>query len=127
MRKGGPPHRRVAVPVGVGGLAALLLVTPLPKSQGVRPAKPRRRRHPGPPPSFAAATVPLTQQFGTPQHPLRVLLIGDSIAWSMGRGMDLYAAGDQRFVFTNQGIKGCGIARGGMTSCWADVPNPTGA
>src|SRR5262249_6658365 len=48
-------------------------------------------------------------------RPLRVMVVGDSVAASLGQGM-APLPGTPSFVLSNQGYIGCGIARGGATS-----------
>ncbi len=59
-----------------------------------------------PPPTIPAVSHP---------GPVRVMIVGDSVAASLGTGMApvQYRAG---IVLSNQGYIGCGIARGGATS-----------
>jgi peptidoglycan/LPS O-acetylase OafA/YrhL len=59
-----------------------------------------------PPPTIPAVAHP---------GPVRVMVVGDSVAASLATGMApvQYSAG---FVLSNQGYIGCGIARGGATS-----------
>ena len=117
------PQPRVVVPAAVAGLTALLILTPLPASNasdlGRLDAQGSTEGVPVAPATHGVAGAAL----GTPANPLGVLLIGDSVAWSLGRGLETSAASNHGVRFTNQGVWGCGIARGGLTS-YSDNPQP---
>lgn len=90
LQSAGPPPPPAPAPAGLG-----------------RPRHPRPM--PGPSASRGTLVVPAVRHPG----PLRVLLVGDSVAYALGLGMPARAPG---FVFSNQGYIGCGVARGGATS-----------
>ena len=118
------PQPRLVVPAVIAGLTVVLIATPLPASNA------SDLNHLDSQGSTEAVPVaPVAQSkannaaLGTPAHPMRVLLIGDSVAWSIGRGLESAAAADKGLAFTNQGAWGCGIARGGLTS-YNNKPQP---
>ncbi|WP_344505770.1 acyltransferase family protein [Dactylosporangium maewongense] len=54
----------------------------------------------------APAGGPVTARPGRRAGPPRVMVIGDSVSWTLGA----YWPGDPRFELDNQGVQGCGIA-----------------
>ncbi|MDQ1630971.1 MAG: hypothetical protein QOJ32_144 [Frankiaceae bacterium] len=122
---------RLVVPAAVGVLVAVLLVAPLPTSSPeTNLAAFAQSTVPSPPPPAApdaqtdsetdgAAPAPTPTASGDPllapavarKGPLRVLLVGDSVAYTLGKGMEP-AVDPSAVTFTNQGFLGCGIARG---------------
>ncbi len=116
---------RVVVPTAVALLVAVLLVAPLPTSSpGTDLAAFAQTTGPAPPPA-AAPDVQTSAPTASPTSPgdpvvapavarngpLRVLLVGDSVAYTLGKGMEP-AVDPSVVTFTNQGFLGCGIARG---------------
>jgi peptidoglycan/LPS O-acetylase OafA/YrhL len=64
----------------------------------------------------AAALTPRILDAGaTPEPALpRIMVVGDSVSWFVGHGLDAWAARSQRAQVWNTGTLGCGIARGGQ-------------
>src|SRR5581483_3487598 len=124
------PLARLAVPTAVAGATALLLVAPTPKASGTLAAL-KTAEQPPPPPKAPPPPVTMTTPAPTPppssgaprllapavNHPgpVRVMLIGDSVAYALGLGLGP-ALDPNQVIFTPQGYVGCGIARGGATS-----------
>src|SRR5204862_5271550 len=69
---------------------------------------------PGPPTPVLGApgTPPPARAARRPGSQARVLMIGDSVALTLGDALKPYAA-KSNIALTNAGILGCGIARGG--------------
>jgi peptidoglycan/LPS O-acetylase OafA/YrhL len=123
------PKPTIALPSLVAALAAVAVVVPLTVTTPSTAAALAAVRLPTTstttsttePPSTEAAqptttttpppTVPPVSHAG----PVRVMIVGDSVAASLGTGISpvQYGAG---IALSNQGYIGCGIARGGATS-----------
>ena len=102
------------------GVIALLVV---PSSS---PAEPRAERRRTRTTTSTTSTIPSTTTSTTSTTPevvaepviepavapRKLLLIGDSMAFTAGLGLAPYAA-DHGFVIANEGINGCGVVRGG--------------
>jgi peptidoglycan/LPS O-acetylase OafA/YrhL len=117
------PQPRVVVPAAIAGLTGVLVFAPLPASSASDLTRLDSQGSTEAVPVAPTQGVSSVKEIGTPAHPMRVLLIGDSVAWSVGRGLETAAASNKGLVFTNQGVWGCGIARGGLTS-YNDQPQP---
>jgi len=126
------PRPRLAVPVLVGGLAVVVALDPLPAASPVATLLAQAAPPPPPPaatahPTPAAMRQPLPPRIARPAvthpGPLRVMLVGDSVARTLGVGID-YGAGPAGIVFANEGYVGCGIARSGDTSFSATYSQP---
>jgi len=132
------PRPSVLIPVGLAALAATIVVIPMVRAQpsaaaglvtldkplvapGVvanaisRPTHALSPRGTAGPtaahPTVPGPTVPPVAHPG----PLRVMVVGDSVAASLGTGIAPLQS-SAGIVFSNQGYIGCGIARGGATS-----------
>jgi hypothetical protein len=64
----------------------------------------------GPPP--AAAGVAAVPTLPVPRPPVRVLVVGDSVAATMGRGLERWGAATGRAAVWNRGVEWCGVVRG---------------
>jgi peptidoglycan/LPS O-acetylase OafA/YrhL len=73
---------------------------------------PARAASPVPPPASTAAGSAPTVPVATPS-PVSVLLLGDSIAISLGEGLDRVAGEDGDLESVNRGTLGCGMLRRG--------------
>ena len=123
------PRPVATVPAFMAGLAAAVVLTPLPSSEGTTLAALAHATTPLPPPRAPRWLRTATTTTRAPQvlaaavshpGPVRVMLEGDSVGWSLGNGIATEAAG-AGFVFANEGYIGCGIATGGQTSFAAYV------
>jgi peptidoglycan/LPS O-acetylase OafA/YrhL len=63
-----------------------------------------------PPPTTRAPAAPTAS---TPPAPPRVMVVGDSVSWFIGDGVERWADTHGDVVAWNTGTFGCGIARGG--------------
>ena len=128
------PRPLVSVPALMATMAVAVVLAPVPSALGSTMVQ---LQHAGPPPPPPAAAGTLSASAGEataglsttttapgPQvtvpgvshaGPLRVMIVGDSVAWSLGNGIAPVAA-PAGVLFSNQGYVGCGIARGGATS-----------
>ena len=103
------------------GVIALLVV---PSSS---PAEPRAQRRPPPTTTSTTSTTSATSTTSTtsttvevvadpviqlPVAPRKLMLIGDSMAFTAGLGLAPHAPA-HGFVIANEGINGCGVVRGG--------------
>jgi peptidoglycan/LPS O-acetylase OafA/YrhL len=117
------PRPALTVPATVTCMAVFLVVVPLPTGARSTLAALARASEPAkPPPAPAALLTPTTT--APPQvlaaavthpGPLRAMIEGDSVAWSLGDGIGP-SAPSAGFTFANEGYIGCGIATGGATS-----------
>ena len=123
------PRPVATVPVLMGALAAAVVLTPLPSAQGSTLAALAHATAPPPPPRAPLSLRTATTTTRPPQvlaaavshpGPLRVMLEGDSVGWSLGNGI-AGTATSAGFTFANEGYIGCGIATGGQTSFAAYV------
>jgi len=119
----------VTVPAFVGAIAAVVVFAPLPSAQGSTLAALAHATVAPPPPraplwlrTATTTTQPPQVLAGAVTHPgpLRVMLEGDSVGWSLGNGIATVAT-TAGFTFANEGYIGCGIATGGQTSFTAYV------
>jgi peptidoglycan/LPS O-acetylase OafA/YrhL len=62
-----------------------------------------------PVPSAMSPALPAVTSTGTAVHPVKVLLLGDSIAGSLGVGLGQYESND-KIQIVNEGIPGCSLA-----------------
>jgi peptidoglycan/LPS O-acetylase OafA/YrhL len=76
---------------------------------------PTAARHLQPAPDTAGAPPPAVP--GVPPPPTRVLVVGDSVALTLGVGL-AYESKTQNLTVSNDGILGCGLLRGGQI--WVD-------
>ena len=76
---------------------------------------PTAARHLQPAPDTAGAPPPAAP--GVPPPPTRVLVVGDSVALTLGVGL-AYESKTQNLTVSNDGILGCGLLRGGQI--WVD-------
>jgi peptidoglycan/LPS O-acetylase OafA/YrhL len=126
------PHLRVLVPVGVAALVAALVMTTTgggastasqtlrALERGAAPppqAKPAVQARstfpvqlPEPPPNVPTGSGPVP--FSTPPAPTKVLIVGDSVAGTLGLGFDVVGPESNLQVW-NRGTLGCGLLRGG--------------
>jgi len=123
------PRPTVVIPALVGAIAAIAIAVPLTTATGSTASALAAVRIPpptlAPPTTVAIAPVvaasttstapPPTFPPVTHPGPIRVMIVGDSVAASLGTGMaPVQSRGG--FILSNQGYIGCGIARGGATS-----------
>jgi peptidoglycan/LPS O-acetylase OafA/YrhL len=127
------PRPAATVPALMAGLATAVVFTPLPSAQGTTLAALAHATPPRPPPRAPLSLRTATTTTKAPQvlaaavshpGPVRVMLEGDSVGWSLGNGI-APQAGAAGFVFANEGYVGCGIATGGQTSFTAYVQPPS--
>ncbi|MFI5041183.1 MAG: acyltransferase family protein [Acidimicrobiales bacterium] len=138
------PRPSVLIPIGVAALAASIVVVPMLREQpaasaGIitldKPVPSSAASPVGPTPLVATSTAATgatttvhpsarpTAAAVVHPGPLRVMIVGDSVAASLGAGIaPLQSAAG--IVFSNQGYIGCGIARGGATSFKAYTQPP---
>jgi peptidoglycan/LPS O-acetylase OafA/YrhL len=113
----------VKVSGAVAAVCLLSLVIPAPRNTD---STLTALAHAAPPPTPPSApptiptpstTLPPEVLAGAVTHPgpMRVMIEGDSVAWSLGLGIAPVAP-SAGFVFANEGYVGCGIATGGQTS-----------
>ncbi len=131
------PRPKVSLPALVAALTAIAIAVPLTTSTASTASALASVRVPLtlPPPatttstssavtaSTASTAPPPTIPPVTHPGPVRVMIVGDSVAASLGTGI----AGVQSragIVVSNQGYIGCGIARGGATSFKAYTQPP---
>jgi peptidoglycan/LPS O-acetylase OafA/YrhL len=101
---------RIATPVAVAAcLTAVLMITALPATAASVPDAPK----PSPAPAYSAAAhrVAGTAVAKYSKDPVRVLMVGDSVALTLGEGL-FYAEGPYHLNIYDEGIIGCGIATG---------------
>jgi len=114
VRRGaiGPRRAAVALPAAVAlTVAAVLAVTAVPAPPA--PAAVSAFGPDGAPPraTSAPATAPLpVRAHRRPGAPVRVLLLGDSVALTLGQGLP---ARDYGVELVNRAVLGCGVVRGG--------------
>jgi hypothetical protein len=124
------PRPAVVLPGLIAALAALAIAVPLTTSTAstasalasvrvpvtvTTPPTTTATTTPGTTSSTSSTAPPPTIPAVTHPGPVRVMIVGDSVAASLGTGI----AGVQSragIVLSNQGYIGCGIARGGATS-----------
>jgi hypothetical protein len=119
----------VALPAVVAGLTALAVAVPLTTVTGSTAAALASVRAPAtadPPAPTTAARAPVGASSSSTAPPptipavthpgsVRVMIVGDSVAASLGNGMAPVQS-QAGIVVSNHGYIGCGIARGGATS-----------
>jgi peptidoglycan/LPS O-acetylase OafA/YrhL len=134
------PRPAVALPAMFAGLSALAIAVPLTTTSPSSASALASVRLPvaapvltttttAPPPSVSVTsstsstaprpTIPAVAHLG----PLRVMIVGDSVAASLGSGIAPVQS-KAGIVLSNQGYIGCGIARGGATSFKAYTQPP---
>jgi peptidoglycan/LPS O-acetylase OafA/YrhL len=125
------PRPLVTVPVAVAAMAGALVLVPVPSGAGSTLAALANAKTPAPPPAAPAAlltpatTAPPQVLAAAVTHPgpVRAMIEGDSVAWSLGNGISGVAS-SAGFTFANEGYVGCGIAVGGATSFAAYTQPP---
>jgi peptidoglycan/LPS O-acetylase OafA/YrhL len=102
------PRAPFVIPATVAALAVAVIALPLPQGSATAVA-----------PDFAAisrqdSTPPPPKPNGGPtsSRPTRVLLVGDSVALTLGQGVTT-AAKEQGVVLVDRGVLGCGVVTGG--------------
>ena len=131
------PRPVVAVPAVFAGLAVVVAASPFPRPASLNAAMLRLATATPTTTTTAAPVVvagavtattastvpPATLPPVAHTGPLRVMIVGDSVAASLGTGI-LPWQSKAGIVFSNQGYIGCGIARGGATSFKAYTQPP---
>ena len=103
---------RVTVPIAaVACVTAVLTISALPATAAPVPDAPK----PSPAPTYSADTTHrIVAGIAVARYsrdPVRVLIVGDSVALTLGEGL-FYAEGPYRLNIYNEGIVGCGVAVG---------------
>jgi hypothetical protein len=134
---------RVAVPTAVAAVVvALVLVTVEPPAPAVRLTGPDQAMPSVAAPSASVATTsvavdtttlaplttgtsattqPPTTATMAPSAPPRVLVLGDSQAWVLGNALVRWAEETGEATVWNQGVRGCGIVRGGEAARLGEI------
>jgi peptidoglycan/LPS O-acetylase OafA/YrhL len=129
--------RRIAVPaLAVALLVGLVMAIPRPdRSLLTAPLNLDRRvvarapEQPAPtstaPESSSTSPAPTTTTTTAPPAPVRVMVVGDSFAFSMVTGLDDQATANGQIAVLNGAIIGCAFGRGGSTKAlgWATTFN----
>ncbi|MCH7811855.1 MAG: acyltransferase family protein, partial [Chloroflexi bacterium] len=103
IRRGALSHLRVSWSLAPAGAAALVVLAVFAtRDGGVRYAVP-----------VEAAALPVVSESVGAEPPLRVLLVGDSVAWTLSHGLNLHQ-NDLNFVLRDATIVGCGIIHGDL-------------
>ncbi len=99
-------HARVATIAGVLGVSVVLVLATVSSTASATPATPVA---PGPTGATTGSTVAIPPSLQ--QAPVRVLLLGDSVAFTLGIGLHIH---DYRWhvQIQNQSTLGCGVALG---------------
>jgi hypothetical protein len=93
------------------------------------PAPPPAPRSHEPQPPRLPQPVPVSAPVPTPPSPagpLRVMVVGDSVAQSVGRGLERWGARTGEAVVKNSAVGLCSIGRGGVAYLFGDRPKPQG-
>jgi len=104
IRRGIRPRIPLAALSAAAVAAIALALLPLAKPDVVPPVLPAAFQ-----PSAASSSAPAVAPTARPERrpgPPRVMVIGDSVAWTLGA----YWPGDPRFDLANEAVQGCGIA-----------------
>ena len=75
---------------------------------------------PPPPPVRSVATALASSP--SPTHPLRIMIVGDSVAETVGRGIERWGMRTGEAVVKNAGVGWCAIGRGGIAYLFGDRP-----
>jgi hypothetical protein len=67
-----------------------------------------------PPPALPQAAVAPAEAATTPHSPVRIMIVGDSVGQTVGRGIERWAARTGAAVVRNAAIGWCAIGRGGV-------------
>ncbi len=116
------PRPVVLAPIAVAGLVAALVLST--SGAGETPASAAQRAterlsRASVSTAHAATVVPTGPDFSSlgaalpPPQPAHVLVLGDSVATTLGAGLDQVAAGDPDITVANRATLGCGMLRRG--------------
>jgi peptidoglycan/LPS O-acetylase OafA/YrhL len=114
------PTARVAAPalalVVLVGATVIVTADPPTDPLAVLAAAEEDASQTRPPPTTPPTTGPAkgaAKGDTAPPRPARVMVVGDSVSWFLGDGIERWAKDDGSVVAWNTGTFGCGIARGG--------------
>jgi peptidoglycan/LPS O-acetylase OafA/YrhL len=116
------PRPAVLAPIAVAGLVAALVLStagtePTPATAAAQAVErqPRVVSAPAARPTSARGGVDLSAlaRLIPPPQPANVLLLGDSVATTLGAGLDRVAEADPDLTFSNRATLGCGMLRRG--------------